>query len=129
MPVSAHIRPVSISLLSVPEVSAAVVYGLQEVFTCVGTSWETLTGERTNTRLMAPKIVGQTKEPMRTTMNAFIVPNCTFVEARRSDVVIVSDLNFVDDKGASWSLEKRGRMDKKGSMKMVLSSPRFARDQ
>lgn len=99
MPVSAHARKVSISLIAVPEVSAAIVYGLHEVFTCVGTVWETLTGEKTNTRLMTPRIVGRTTAPMRTTFGATLVADHTLDEEHRSDVVIVGDLNF-DDGGS-----------------------------
>lgn len=107
MPVSAHARKVSISLIAVPEVSAAIVYGLHEVFTCVGTVWETLTGEKTNTRLMTPRIVGRTTAPMRTTFGAMLVADHTLDEEHRSDVVIVGDLNF-DDGGSPvgrWSDE------------------------
>jgi len=99
MPVSALARPVSISLIAVPEVSAAIVYGLHEVFTCVGMAWESLTGEQTNTRLITPRIVGQNTAPIRTTFNATLVPDHTLGEEHRSDVVIVGDLNFVDDSG------------------------------
>ena len=99
MPVSAPRGKISISLVAVREVSAAIVYGLHEVFTCVGTAWETLTGERTNTRLIAPRIVGRTTEPIRTTFNASLVPDHTLSEEHHSDVVIVGDLNFDDDDG------------------------------
>lgn len=107
MPVSAHTRPISISLIAVPEVSAAIVYGLHEVFTCVGTVWESLTGEQTDTRRITPRIVGRTTMPMRTTFNATLVPDHTFSERHFSDVVIVGDLNFADDGGpvGRWAEE------------------------
>jgi len=99
MPATAHVRKLSVSLVAVREVSAAIVYGLHEVFTCVGTVWETLTGERTHTRLITPRIVGRTTEPIRTTFNATLVPDHTFDEEHRTDVVIVGDLNFDDGGG------------------------------
>lgn len=99
MPDSTPNRNISISLIAVPEVSAAVVYGLHEIFTCVGTVWETLTGEQTDTRLISPRIVGRTKEAVRTTLNATLVPDHTLKERHRSDVVIVGDLNFNDGNG------------------------------
>ena len=92
MPVSSHARNVSISLVAVPEVSAAIVYGLHEVFTCVGTVWESLTGEKNNVRLITPRIVGRTTAPMVTTFGATLVPGHTLDEKHRSDVVIVGDL-------------------------------------
>lgn len=96
MPVSAHTRPVSISLVVAPEVSAAIVYGLHEVFTCVGTVWEGLTGKQTNTRLIKPRIVGRTLTPLRTTIGATLVADHTLDEEHRSDVVIVADLMLGD---------------------------------
>jgi len=99
MIVSTHTRPVSISLVAVPEVSAAIVLGLHEVFTCVGTTWESLTGEKTNTRLITPRIVGRTTAPIGTTFNVTLVPDHTLDEEHRSDVVIVGDLNFANGSG------------------------------
>ena len=107
MPASAPARQISISLIAVPEVSAAIVYGLHEVFTCVGTVWETLTGEQTDTRLITPRIVGRTTEPIRTMFKATLVPDHTFDEEHRTDVVIVGDLNFDDGGGpvGRWATE------------------------
>ena len=78
MPVSSDPRRLEVALLAVPEASAAVVYGLHEVFACVGTMWETLTGERTQSRRMVPRIVAQTAGPMRTAMGATIVADTAF---------------------------------------------------
>lgn len=92
MPISAQPRKVSVSLVAVPEVSAAIVYGLHEVFSCVGTIWEELTGEETETRRMTPRIVGSTTGLLRTTMGVALMVEHTYDEAHRSDVVIVGDL-------------------------------------
>ena len=97
MPVSSDPRRLEVALLAVPEASAAVVYGLHEVFACVGTMWETLTGERTQSRRMVPRIVAQTAGPMRTAMGATIVADTAFGDQVRSDVIIVSDLALPPD--------------------------------
>lgn len=99
MPASAPQRPVSISLVAVPEVSAAIVLSLHEVFAYVGVAWEAITGDRYETRAIAPRIVGRTTEPMRTSIGALLVPDHTFSEMHRSDVVIVADLFFDDGLG------------------------------
>ncbi|WFL76304.1 helix-turn-helix domain-containing protein [Altererythrobacter arenosus] len=96
MPASAPQRPVSISLVAVPEVSAAIVLSLHEVFAYVGVAWEALTGDRYETRSLVPRIVGRSTEPIRTSIGAMLVPDHTFAEMHRSDVVIVADL-FMDD--------------------------------
>lgn len=98
MPASVRPQKVSISLVAVREVSAAIVYGLHEVFTCAGTVWDALTGEENNTRQIMARIVGRTTDPIRTTFNATLVPDHTFDEQHRSDVVIVGDM-YIDDGG------------------------------
>jgi transcriptional regulator GlxA family with amidase domain len=95
MPLSVLSKNISISLVAVPQMSAHVIYGLHEVFACVGGAWETLTGEQTSCGKMAPRIVGESTAPIRTTMGATIVPDHTFEEAHRSDVVIVADLDVL----------------------------------
>ncbi len=92
MPVSAQPRKVSVSLVAVPEVSAAVVYGLHEVFSCVGTVWEQLTGGPTVPGRMTPRIVGCATGLLRTSMGVALMVEHTFDEAHRADVVIVGDL-------------------------------------
>ena len=65
----------------------------------MGTVWETLTGEKSAVRLMAPRIVGRTTMPIKTTLGATLVADHKLDEKHRSDVVIVGDLNF-DDGGS-----------------------------
>lgn len=84
-----------------------VVYGLQEVFSCVGTVWTTLTGERTSARRLLPRIVGRSTEPLRTVFGATLAADHTFDEEHRSDIVIVGDLFLNDDLGpvGRWKRE------------------------
>ncbi|MHA7819132.1 MAG: GlxA family transcriptional regulator [Erythrobacter sp.] len=107
MPASAPQRPVSISLIAVPEVSAAIVLSLHEVFAYVGVAWEAITGDRFETRAMAPRIVGRDTKPLRTSIGAMLVPDHAFSEMHRSDVVIVGDLFLDDGRGpvGRWSDE------------------------
>ncbi len=95
MPVS-HLpqRNLTVGLVALPECSAAVTYGMHEVFACVGTVWESLTGEKTETRRMTPRLVGASLDPMRTAMGATLVADRTFDDALRYDIVIVSDLSL-----------------------------------
>ena len=99
MPTLSRPGKISVSLVAVPEVSAAVIYGLHEVFTCVGTVWDSLTGEQTNSRKMIPRIVGASTAPIRNSLGATLVPDHTFDEAHRSDIVIVADLNLAPETG------------------------------
>lgn len=94
MPVANNPRELSVSLVAVPESSAAIVYGLHEIFSCVGTAWENLTGERNESRQMKPRIVGMSDQPMQSGFGATLVADHTFDEAHHSDIVIVGDLNL-----------------------------------
>ncbi len=95
MPISTYSKNISISLVAVPEMSAAIIYGLHEVFSCVGGAWEKLTGVQATCGQTIPRIVGSSTDPIRTTMGATITPDHTFSEAHRSDVIIVGDLNVL----------------------------------
>lgn len=95
MPLSIHTKNISVSLVAVPEMSAGIVYGMHEVFVCVGGAWAALTGVETKCGQMKPRIVASTTDPIRTTMGATIVPDHSFDEAHRSDVVIVGDLDVL----------------------------------
>lgn len=97
MPVSHDARKLSVGLLAVPEASAAVIYGLHEVFSCVGTVWQTLTGDPVRSRQMSPRIVGPSNDPIRTPLNVPLVPDTTYDERVRMDVIIVSDLFLEPD--------------------------------
>ncbi|MEZ5667570.1 MAG: helix-turn-helix domain-containing protein [Alphaproteobacteria bacterium] len=90
--------PVAIALVAVPEASAAVIYGLHEVFLAVGTVWEQLTGAPSVVRRMAPQVVAGDRAPFRTAVGAPVVADLAFAEAARPDIVIVADLTL--DAGA-----------------------------
>jgi len=92
MPISRDARKLSIGLLAIPEASAAVIYGLHEVFSCVGTVWQALTGDQVRSRQMSPRIVGHSNEPIRTTLGVSLVPDTAFSNNVQLDVIIVPDL-------------------------------------
>jgi transcriptional regulator GlxA family with amidase domain len=101
MPVSHDARILSVGLIAVPEVSAAVLYGLHEVFHCVGTTWETLTGDQNRSRQMSPRIVGTSINPIRTSLGVPVVPDTLFEDKVRMDVIIVPDLFLEPDQDLS----------------------------
>jgi len=105
MPVSSDARKLSVGLLAVPEASAAVIYGLHEVFTCVGTVWQELTGDQVRSRQMTPRIVGASNDPVRTTLGVPLIPDLTFADRARMDVIIVPDLFLEPDQDLAgiWS--------------------------
>jgi transcriptional regulator GlxA family with amidase domain len=104
MPTSPPPSRISVCLVAVPEVSAAVVYGLHETFSAVGTAWGALTGGLNGTRRMEPRIVAARREPFRTLGGVTLAPDLTFAEAERADIVVVADLTLEHcvDLGGRW---------------------------
>jgi transcriptional regulator GlxA family with amidase domain len=94
MPTSPPPSRISVCLVAVPEVSAAVVYGLHETFSAVGTAWGALTGGPNGPRRMAPRIVAARREPFRTLGGGVLAPDLTFAEAEQADIVVVGDLTL-----------------------------------
>lgn len=109
MPISKTTRKLSIGLLAVPESSAAVIYGLHEVFSCVGTVWQMLTGDQVRSREMQPRIIGRSTESMQTTLRVPLVPDGTYADRAVMDVVIVPDLFLEPDPDLSdrWPYSSR----------------------
>ncbi len=96
-------KKVSVCLVAVPEVATGVLNGLYEVLSYVGGGWEALTGWPPGPRRFLPRVVAASREPFRNVIGLSIVPDLTFDEAKRADIVIVADLAIDRDE------ETRGR--------------------
>jgi len=94
MPVIARPTPVTVCLVAVPEISAAVVYGLHEVFLSVGKTWEQLTGHQNHARQISPLVVAKSKRRFHTSLGVPIAADATFSEARQPDIIVVADLTL-----------------------------------
>lgn len=85
-------RPISISLLALPETTPTSLYGFYEVFTAVGTAWEMLTGQSTGLAQPSVRLVSARSRSFKSALGLTIAPQATFAEMKRSDLVIVTDL-------------------------------------
>lgn len=83
---------VSVCLLAVPEMATGVLNGLYEVLSFAGSGWEMLTGWPPGPRRFLPRIVAEDRTPFLNAAGLPVAPNLSFAEARRADIVIVSDL-------------------------------------
>lgn len=90
-------KPVTVSLLAVPESTPATLYGLHEVLCAAGVTWTQLTGEPPAGARIEPRIVAASREVFRCTYGVPIAPDATFAEARGSDAVVVGDLGLPPD--------------------------------
>ncbi|MGB8623558.1 MAG: helix-turn-helix domain-containing protein [Paracoccaceae bacterium] len=93
-----------ISILALPQSTPAALFGLYEVFASVGLAWEELTGEPSDTRPLAPRIVARSCEPIPNPLGFTITPNGSLDEA---DVIIVTDIAIPDpsDLPTIWRTE------------------------
>ncbi len=85
-------KPTRVSLLALPESSAAALYGLHEVLSAVGDVWASLTGEAAQDRPFAVRFVAARTGLLRCHGGMPLEPDADFAESGPSDVVVVSDL-------------------------------------
>jgi transcriptional regulator GlxA family with amidase domain len=104
MPTPFAPRRISVCLVAVPEISSGVLHGLLEVFSFVGSGWEALTGWDAGPCRFSPLVVAATREPFPNAIGVTILPDLSFTEAKRADIVIVSDLALGrdDDPRGRW---------------------------
>jgi len=94
MPLPSKPPTLTISLVAVPEISAAVLYGLHEVFSAVGETWQLITGKPTDTPKISVKIVAKSKEKLNTNLGIPVIPDSSFDDKNNSNIIVVADLNL-----------------------------------
>lgn len=117
MPASHRSRDIRISLIAIPEISAAVLYSLQEVFLSVGNTWQMVTGTPAYAPQFSVCIVGKSRKLLRTNLGVPIRPDKTFNDNHATDVIIVSDISLEPDveiqgrwpEAITWIQDKYGK--------------------
>ena len=97
MNAGAEPRPISISLLALPESTPTALYGLYEVLSSVGVAWPELTGEPAGCAKFDVRIVSPIRETFTCAIGTPIAPHASLDETPRTDIVIVTDLAFAFD--------------------------------
>lgn len=88
-------RTIRVALVALPEVSAAVLYGLHEVLRYTGRIWENLTGQpESAVTTFEPQVVAHRPDPFRTTLGITVAPDIDFGSAPEPEVLIVPDLDL-----------------------------------
>ncbi len=100
-------RPLSVSLLAMPETTPAAIYSLLEAFISVGTVWPMLTGEETPVRRIVPRIVAAEAAPFTAAMGAPMAPHAAIDDVPETDVVVLTDLEILPgmDPRGRWARE------------------------
>ncbi|MCB1495784.1 MAG: helix-turn-helix domain-containing protein [Bauldia sp.] len=88
-------RPVSISLLALPETTPAALYGLYEVLQSVGVAWGEITGETADCGRFDTRIVSVDGKPFTTTMGIPIAPHASIESTPRTDILVATDLSIL----------------------------------
>ncbi len=114
MPASHRSRSINVSLVAIPEISAAVLYSLQEVFLSVGKTWQLVTGTPSHAPQFTVSVVANSKTTLRTHLGVPIAPDRAFGDGNSTDIIIVSDISLENDvdiqgrwpQATSWIREK-----------------------
>ncbi len=85
-------NPVTIELLAVPEVSASVLYGMQDVFASAGRDWQMLIEGREPDPPFQTRVVTASGEPMQVANGVWLKPDAVFDEP--PDIVCVPEVMF-----------------------------------
>ena len=90
-------KPISIDLLALPETTPGAIYGLFEVFSCVGVAWNAVIDDTVESRRINARIVSTTGEPFTAALGVPIIPHAALHDASRADVIVTTDLNISPD--------------------------------
>lgn len=94
---SAPAKPLSVSLLALPESTPLALYGLYEVFASVGVTWPLLTGETGEGPKFDVRIVSTDGRDFRCAMGTPISPDAGIGDVARTDIVLIADLSLPPD--------------------------------
>lgn len=88
-------RPLTVDLLAVPDVSASVLYGMHDVFSSAGRDWPVLMEGGEPVSLFEPRVVAATAEPMRVANGVWLKPDAALGDP--PDLVCVPEVMFAPD--------------------------------
>lgn len=97
MPGARNLEQIEVGLVVVPETAPAVLYGLYEVFSTVGSAWESMTGRPAGTVRMRVRLVAEDDAPVECAFGTLVRPGATFAATPPLDLVIATDLVFDAD--------------------------------
>jgi transcriptional regulator GlxA family with amidase domain len=89
----------TVELLAVPAASAAVLYGIYDIFASAGRDWRLLVEGRAEQRLFDVRVVARSDAPMRVANDVWLQPDAPFGEP--PDIVCVPEISFLPDEPLS----------------------------
>ncbi len=95
-------RPLMIGLVAIPQTSAAVLFGLHELFASVAVVWELATGQSVSARKMVPQIIADKPRAFCSPLGVTIKPDRTFADKGETDIVLVPDFDLTNIESIQW---------------------------
>lgn len=83
-------QPISVSILATPHTSASTLYGLFDLMSAVGISWEKFVKGKSGEPMFDVSIVGANREPFLCPRNIQVTPQFSVQEKKRVDIAIVA---------------------------------------
>ncbi|MER8751127.1 helix-turn-helix domain-containing protein [Mesorhizobium sp. M1050] len=85
------IRPITVALLAVPEVTASTLFGMVDLLSSAGRDWGFLTRGEAGAQRMQTRVVARQSEGFRASNNVWIRPDCMLDECPDPDIVCIPD--------------------------------------
>jgi transcriptional regulator GlxA family with amidase domain len=90
-------KPVTASILALPETAGSALYGMVDVLSATGTLWQELTGDDAGHKLIQTRIVSRSRKGFRCGNSIPVSPDLTIGEDRGEGIVIVPELWLAPD--------------------------------
>lgn len=95
-------RPLTVGLVTIPQTSAAVLFGLHEVFASVGVVWELVTGRSIAVRKMLPQVIAEKSRALRSPLGVPMKPDRTFAKSGDPEIILVPDFDLTNIQRIQW---------------------------
>lgn len=86
--------PATVAILTFPETTASVVYGMYDLFMSAGRDWEMIVEGKPGPSLVRPVIVAAKAESFEATNGVLIAPQVAITEIPTPDIVCVPELTI-----------------------------------
>lgn len=86
--------PIGVAILTFPETTASVVYGLYDLFLAAGRDWGVVTEGRPGPELIKPLLVARRCEPFEVSNSVRIAPHLSLAQCPAVDIVCIPEVNL-----------------------------------
>lgn len=89
------INPISVAVLAFPQSTASTIYGMYDIFKCVGRDWGVATRGEAGPELMRPLVVSAHGASFAISNGVRIAPDFQLSECDRPDVICIPEVSIV----------------------------------